>query len=202
MALVAELVLGCRDPVKYPWMVVPGERLGPIPVDVSEKDLRDRFGAQVQNSPYALGEGSYVPGTILFPRDPTRRIEIAWRDTVGRRGLKTVRFEGDASVWELEGRIRLGTDLFELERLNGGPFTMAGFGWDQQGVVLSWEGGALTSSMRGVYLYLVPSSKKLATEAYRRVAGDKALPSDDGDLRVIDPRVARIVVAFDIEAPR
>lgn len=200
--LLLLIVAGCKEATKYPWMIVPGSRVGPIPVDVSEADLRARFGEQLRQQSYGVGEGEYVPGAVLFPTDTLKRIEIAWRDTVARRELKTVRIEGYASQWRLESRVQLGTDLFELERLNGRPFKLAGFGWDQQGVVLSWEGGALTSGMKGVFLYLVPDRSKVATEAYRRVAGDREFSSQDGDMRLMDPRVARIVVAFDIAAPR
>ena len=196
------LVAGCREDTKYPWMIVPGVRIGSVPAAVSESELRARFGDQVQPFAYSVGEGEYVSGAVLFPTDSLKRIEIAWRDTVARRELKTVRIEGYSSLWRMESRVQLGTDLFELERLNGRPFKLAGFGWDQQGVVLSWEGGALVSGMKGVYLYLTPDARKMSLEAYRRVAGDREFMSDDGDMRLMDPRVARIVVAMDIEAPR
>jgi hypothetical protein len=51
-------------------------------------------------------------------------------------------------------------------------------------------------------VYLTPDPKKMSSEAYRRVSGDREFMSDDGDMRLMDPRVARIVVAFDIAAPR
>jgi len=193
---------GCKDAEKYPWMIVPGVRVGPIPLNVSESELRAKFGDEVRPQLYDLGEGEYLPGAVLFPADTLKRIEIAWRDTVARREIKTVRIEGYSSVWRLESRVQLGTDLLELERLNGRPFKLAGFGWDQQGVVLSWEEGSLLSGMKGVYVYLTPDPKKMSSEAYRRVSGDREFMSDDGDMRLMDPRVGRIVVAFDIAAPR
>jgi hypothetical protein len=194
--------LGCREPVKYPWMIVPGVRVGPVPLGVSEGELRARFGAQVQSMPVAIGEGDLRPGVVLFPSDLRRRIEITWRDTVAHREIRTVRLEGHDSDWQVEGRVRLGTDLFELERLNGGPFTLAGFGWDQEGVVLSWEGGSLRDAMTGVYLYLTPDDRSIGTPPYHRLAGDRQFSSQNGDMRALDPRVTRIVVAFDIAAPR
>ena len=56
--------------------------------------------------------------------------------------------------------------------------------------------------MKGVYLYLLPERGRIGSDPYRRRMGNQAFSSDDGDLRALDPRVARIVVAFDIEAPR
>ncbi|HET9328792.1 MAG TPA: hypothetical protein VFQ05_18655, partial [Candidatus Eisenbacteria bacterium] len=205
LAFLASLLLavpGCKESTKYPWMIVPGVRVGPIPADVSENDLRARFGDQMRPFAYSFGEGEYVSGAVVFPTDTLKRIEIAWRDTVARRELKTVRIEGYSSVWRLESRVQLGTDLFELERLNGRPFKLAGFAWDQQGVVLSWEGGSLMSGMKGVYVYLAPDPKRVGSDAWRRVLGDREYMSDDGNMRSMNPRVARIVVAFDIAAPR
>src|SRR5262245_8693392 len=102
-------------------MIVPGVSIGPIPASVSESGLRDRFGDQVRPFAFYACEGEYVPGVVLFPSDSLKRIQIAWRDTVARRGLKTVRIEGYSSQWRMESRVQLGTDLFELERLNGRP---------------------------------------------------------------------------------
>jgi len=197
LAMVALSGAACREPVKYPWMIVPGVRLGPFPAQASEADLRSRFGVEVQAHSVPLGEGETVWGTVVFPDDPLRRIEIVWRDTTARREMKTVRVEGDSSLWKLESRIGLGTTLFELERINGRPFKLAGFGWDQQGVVLSWNEGVLQSSMKGVNLYLTPDPRHLNEASYRRIAGDREFSSDDGDVRALEPRVGRMVVAFD-----
>jgi hypothetical protein len=200
--LALALSSGCREPEKYPWMIVPGVSLGPVPAGVSERELVQRFGSQVQVMPVSIGEGDLRPGVVLFPNDLRRRIEVVWRDTVAHREIRTVRLEGHESDWRLEGRMRLGADLFEVERLNGGPFTLAGFGWDQEGVVTSWEGGALASAMTGVYVSFRPESRHVGTPPYHRLMGDIPFSSQNGDMRLLDPRVARIVVAFDIAAPR
>jgi hypothetical protein len=56
--------------------------------------------------------------------------------------------------------------------------------------------------MTGVYVYLTPESRHIGTAPYHRLMGDIPFSSQNGDMRLLDPRVTRIVVAFDIAAPR
>lgn len=201
LAFVAMLGVACRHPSPSAWTIVPGARLGPFSVQGTEADLRSQFGDAVQPRPFSIGEGESVPGSVVFPDDPRRRVEIAWRDTTRRRELKTVRVDGEASLWRLENRVGIGATLVELERMNGRPFRLAGFGWDHQGVVRSWNGGTLEPTMKSVYLYFAPDPRQVNGPAYRRVMGDREFSSNDSDVRALEPRVARMVIAFDVLDP-
>lgn len=92
--------------------------------------------------------------------------------------------------------VSLGSSLGQLERINGRPFRLAGFGWDYAGVVTSWEGGALDSLLHGVFVYLSPRIEDRAGSAYRRVLGDRDFESSNPDMRSLDPRVYQIFVDF------
>ena len=42
-----------------------------------------------------------------------------------------------------DGDIAVGKHLADLEVMNGGPFTVKGFGWTYGGNIISWDGGKL-----------------------------------------------------------
>lgn len=57
--------------------VVPGVRLGALMRDGGEADLIAAYGTQVVRPvDVDLGEGERAPGTLLFPDDERRRVEI------------------------------------------------------------------------------------------------------------------------------
>lgn len=145
-----------------------------------------------------LGEGETAAGTVLFPGDSTRRAEIIWRDTVSARVPVRVVLRGRESRWRLPGGISLGTSLLELERSNGGAFTLAGFGWDYSGVITDWRRGRLAELLgRGVRIYLSPADSSMALPEYTRVLGDRNFSSGDPAMQRLDPRVYQIFLDFE-----
>jgi hypothetical protein len=97
----------------------------------------------------------------------------------------------------VDGGISLGTTLQELERLNGRPFKLAGFGWDYSGVVIDWAGGSLDSSLAGVKLYLDPGPAAYESTTYSQVLGDREYSSDLAPMQQLTPRVYQIFVDFE-----
>ena len=144
-----------------------------------------------------VGEGETAPGTILYPRDSLRRAEIIWRDTVTRREPARIVLRGSRSEWQVNGPISLGTSLKDLERLNGKPFTLAGFGWDYAGVIIDWQGGALDSTLAGIKLYLDPGPAQYESPAYSQVLGDRDYSSTLPAMQQLNPRVGQIFVDFE-----
>jgi hypothetical protein len=134
---------------------------------------------------------------VLYPSDSLRRLEILWRDTVGQQGPARVILRGRESKWQVERGISLGSSLQHLERLNGGPFTLAGFGWDYAGVVTSWNGGSLESALAGIKLYLDPGPAQYESAPYSQVIGDRDYSSALPAMQQLNPRVARIFVDFE-----
>lgn len=207
--VMAVSAAGCSDPMpadRAPseraapsdWRIEPGIRLGTLNRYGSELDLARAYGARnLRDSSITLGEGESSPGTLLFPDDPQRRAEILWSDLGAKRAPRRAVLRGERSLWMLPHDISLGTSLGDLERANGRPFRLSGFGWDFAGAVLSWEGGALDSLLRGARLYLEPRVEDRAGAAYRRLQGDREFDSGNADMRALDPRVYQIFVDFE-----
>ena len=197
--LVAGLAaVGCQKRLASgAWEIVPGQRIGLVNLTEGEIDLQMGYGAQnVRQTVVHLGEGETAPGTVIFPNDSTRRVEVLWHDTEHRRYPAVAILAGDKSMWQLPQGITLGTTLHDLERMNGRPFQLAGFGWDYAGAVLSWNGGALDSIFgRDTRLFLQPpagANGDLSAQA----TGDRPFSSSSHPMRAINPKVDRIRVEF------
>jgi hypothetical protein len=180
------------------WRVNPRSGSGPLTPEGSEVELRERYGLiAVDSVRVELGEGETTPGTALYPGDSLRRAEIVWKDTLARRRPARVILRGTQSKWQVGQGISLGTSLQELERLNGRPFTLAGFGWDYAGVITDWKGGALDSTLVGVKLYLDPGPAQQQSAAYSQVLGDRDYSSDLPAMQQLNPKVGQIFVDFE-----
>lgn len=185
--------------------IVPGVRVGPVTSATSEADLRAIHGAaEVQATEIPVGEGMTEPGTVLFPGDPRRTLEIIWRDA-SRTRAREIRIRNEGTVWRTKEGLTIGTTLREIERQNGGAFVLAGFGWDYGGTVLHAAGGRLGElgreakgglAGRLLLLRLAPASEAQSTDAYAAVTGDGAFSSNHPSMQALDPAVYEIVVTF------
>jgi hypothetical protein len=185
------------QPTDSEWLIIGGQAAGRLTSEGSEAELRRHYGGSVKSTRIQLGEGETTPGTVLFPGDSLRRAEIVWHDTVKRSRPARLILRGSQSRWQAGPGISLGTSLEELERLNGRPFTLAGFGWDYGGVIVDWSGGALDSALAGVKLYLDPGPVQYESAPYSQVLGDRDYSSSLPAMRQLNPRVAQIFVDFE-----
>jgi hypothetical protein len=183
------------------YLIVPNVRVGAITPRTSESELQKIYGRKnVRSTEVNVGEGELEPGTIIYPDDPARTIEVIWKDARGRRHPKRIQLTGEKSVWRTRQGISLGTRLKELERINGRPFVLTGFSWDYAGTVVSWERGKLEKEFeRGgrVILRLSDQTNHGLTEREAgSVAGDRDFSSGHRVMQKINPKVYQIVVEF------
>lgn len=184
------------------YRIVPRVRVGAITPDASESELRRIYGRRnVRSTRVSIGEGEYEPGTVVYPNDPLRMIEIIWKDAGRRRYPQRIQLTGERSVWTTRHGISLGTSLKELERINGRPFVLTGFGWDYEGTVVSWGGGRLEREFerggRTVLLRLGDQTdKRVAVEDAGSVAGDRDFPSNNRAMQQINPKVYQLIIEF------
>ena len=203
VVLVALLVagiaaFGCQKRLASgAWEIIPGQRIGLVNVTEGEIDLQMGYGGQnVRQTVVHLGEGETASGTVVFPNDSTQRVEVLWHDSEHRRYPAAAILNGDKSLWQLPQGISLGTTLHDLERQNGRPFQLAGFGWDYAGAVLSWNGGALDSIFgMDTRLFLRPPAGANG-DLVEQAMGDRPFSSSSHPMRAINPKVYRIRVEF------
>lgn len=184
------------------FQIVPGGKGGSITSRSSEEDLRKIYGHEnVEAGEVDLGEGESMPGTIIYPNDPRKRLEIAWKDTKTKKSPDFVQFSGEKSIWKVTPGIGLGTSLKTLEQINGRAFVLLGFEWDLGGTVVNWKSGKLARSFGktgdGVILRLSPVyENESLTKDLNAVSGDVEFSSKNKSMQRLNPKVYFVIVKF------
>jgi hypothetical protein len=170
-----------------------------INASTTRSDLAKLFGeSNLKDAEIAIGEGFKEAGTIVFPNDPKRRLEIVWRN--GRGEL--VAYVRGSSAWSSLSGIRLGTDLRSVEQLNRGPFRLAGFGFDYGGTVTEWK--RLPLQIKGNCRFIArfkptdPHSEEMR-RFYVQVQGDRDFSSGHSAMQALNPTVYEIVVLWNLK---
>ncbi|HEU5162660.1 MAG TPA: hypothetical protein VFV54_05925, partial [Thermoanaerobaculia bacterium] len=160
---------------------------------VSAADLVGRFGAEnVRNTSVYVGEGTYEPGTVLFPGSKSS-VRIIWKDAKGQRNPDSIRVAARNTTLTSYFEIGLGTDLQAVEKFNGKPFTLHGFGWDYSGTVASWEGGELDRATGGdctLLLRFAPRGTGIALD------GSEIFSSHHPEMWNLNPEVYDLLLVY------
>jgi len=137
-------------------------------------------------------QGTEVGITVLFPKDPKKRLEVWWSNP-NRTGTYLIDI-GGKSTWTGPGGLRLGLTLEQIEKLNKKPFKLKGFDKDGIASVSSWDDGALAKlpgdCKAGVNLRA--AAKTAGTELPEK---DEYV-SDEPELRALKPTVAEILIGY------
>jgi len=141
------------------------------------EDLDALFADDARVQMVAGGEGTQIPGVVLWPDDDARRIEVLFADEA-RTQITNVRVF-DGSQWQVGG-LSTGSTLAEANAVNGTPFELFGFEWDYGGAVTDFKGGAL-ADLAGCRA-LMSLGAKAETDLPMGVLGDVLLTSDDDRL--------------------
>jgi hypothetical protein len=175
-----------------------------FPSNMSAADLRARFGAEnVELGEIYLGEGEYEVGTILFPNDSSRRLEILWHDRPGSRFPRSVGVLNSDSSWRTPEGIGVGTDLKSVESRNARPFRLRGYGADGSGITRSWEGGRLGGikecqlQLRLVYSYANDPEAESNYSLGRQLETDGVLSSGHPAFQRLNPKVDRMWLVYE-----
>jgi hypothetical protein len=201
LLVTAAATLAAQD-----FTVVPGERVGPVTVATTRSSLAKAFpSGAVEDDQIELDEGMLQAATLVYHKDPSQALAISWTPAGTPRqificwGLRR-----GTCRWQTPDGIRFGTRLSELETLNGGPFTISGFGYTYGGNVISWNRGKLAPSRCSGRLVLTLDGERsgdrytvaLANEELRAIRGDRPIPSGTPAFQKLNPRVVGMLMAF------
>ena len=166
------------------WVIVPGERIGSIPIGAAFEPLRETLGPTwVHRALASADEGlGDFPGISIFGSQKGREVLLGRDGNMvcgGIDGYPTCR-------WHVAAGIPLVTTVEALEKLNGRPFVFNGCCFDLGGIITSWEGGRLT--------WLAGARFVVACEGDQpqRLTGEVSLRSDDPDIRKLKCHVEAV----------
>lgn len=140
--------------------------------------------------------GAKVQASILFPNDPTRRLEVWWSNPAARSDTYLIVINGK-STWVAPDGMKLGLNLAQLEKLNHKPFKLKGFDKDGVATVSDWDDGVLANlpggCKSGVSLHADP---KASADAVGAISADKEYSSSDPAVRAAKPTVSEILIGY------
>ncbi|MFH3478086.1 hypothetical protein [Xanthobacter variabilis] len=162
---------------------------GPFAPNTTALNLAADFGqANVVTGTVTSPDGNSSPGVVVLPNDPGLAMEISFKDPANLASPRRISFT-EESAWSVNG-IRIGSTIADLEKANGGPFRVQGFGGQAGGVVADWQGGRLSNigggCRPGVQLAL-PATVSSAVQG--KLSGPGRISSGDANLRAANPTV-------------
>jgi hypothetical protein len=142
------------------------------------------------------GSGNTTMASVLFAKDPKRRLEIWWTKQESRSDTHLIVINGQ-STWTAPGNLHLGLTLAEVEKLNHKPFKLIGFNKDSVAAGSDWNGGALAAPPGGCRLGVsFRADPKATADALGALPADKEFASDDPAMRAVNPKVSEILVGY------
>jgi hypothetical protein len=140
--------------------------------------------------------GGKVMASVVYGKDPKRRLEVWWSKPASRSDTHLIVINGQ-SDWIAPGELHLGLTLAELEKLNGKPFKLSGFDKDHVATLSDWNGGQLSALAGGCKVGIsLRADPKTAASALSDLPADRSFTSSDAALRVANPTVSEILVAY------
>ena len=140
-------------------------------------------------------EGSRLNATVVYPRDPKRRLEVLWNLESSRSDTQLIVINGQ-SEWTAPKGLKLGLPLATVEKLNGRPFTIKSFGGETGGMVTSWGGGQLASLPGGCKIGVRFAPDPKAPPPTEELAGGTDFASSLPSLKALSPKVAEIIIGY------
>ncbi len=140
--------------------------------------------------------GRKAMASVVFAKDPKRRLEVWWSKPSNRSDTHLIVING-TSEWTAPGEVRLGLTLGELEQLNGKPFKLSGFDKGNVATLSNWNGGTLASLTGGCKIGVsLRAALTASTSAIGALPVDREFSSADAALRSVNPTVSEILVAY------
>lgn len=190
---------------KNDWLIVPGQRVGPITAASTRADLDAIFGKEnVQERNLDRNDGPEA-ATVVYSSDPSAALAITW----DREHPAAIRVcfgtQTGPCRWRTSSGIHLGISIRELNALNGKSFQVGGFA-QEQGKVISWKQGALEENPAAcghLVVGLTPAASIEGREMsknekgeWKQMQGDKPFSSSSWSLVDLNTTVSALTLEF------
>ena len=169
-------------------LIVPGQGVGPVTVDMERGDLYEVIGeSHLEDIAVHIGEGFTMEGTSVWAGTDSALV-VVWND-LKVSGMFEIRVTGPA--WRTEEGLHTGMLLTEVDSIIG-EFGLLGFAWDYEGYCdLSGTGmpGGILLRFDAADL-----SEESDWEAMAAVSGDILYSSRDPEMVVFNPVLDVIMI--------
>lgn len=173
--------------------IIPGEKVGRItPQNCTKEGILAAYGNDAKLDSVYLSEGMFGEGVVIYPNDARKRVEIFWDKDWDPSRPSFMRIYGDStgSDWKTVDGITIGTTMAAVEKINGKPFNISGFGWDYGGFVIDWNGGKFNTS---VGLRFSPSDNAPTSE---KIMGEGGHSTSEPEMIAANPEVQMMDFRF------
>jgi hypothetical protein len=164
--------------------------LAPVHVGDSYQSLAVAYGNNAQLGMVPGAEGTESRGLLLYATVPARKVYVTFWDAAMRHVSRIEPADG-AVAWTGPEGIHVGSTLDYIEKVNGKPFTISGFGWDYGGYAADFKGGRLERLSGGCSISLRFYSDSLP----EGVSGDGVMV-ESNDPRLSDAKVKVVEMSF------
>jgi hypothetical protein len=158
--------------------------------NATHADLVKAYGARnVTFEEVSRAEGETAKATVIFAKDPARRLEIEWFDEQKRARPSVITVFGENNRWTGPLGIKNGMTIQEIEKIAGKPFRINGFAFDVAGYA-HVEGTRLEKLPGGCAFgghFEIEGGQP--PEHLKRFIGEVEIPSDDKDLLTLKPKL-------------
>ncbi|MEW6121493.1 MAG: hypothetical protein AB1698_02680 [Pseudomonadota bacterium] len=169
---------------------------GPWAPTTTDVNIMADFGQNnVAHADVPQPNGSMAPGSILLPNEPKLRVDVAWADAIGYSMPLRASFT-EETRWSVAG-VAIGSSIADVERINGRPFRIVGFGGNNGGAIVDWRGGQLGNLPGPCRLGVQFAISALASDsAQAKASGPKVFNSNDPAVRALSPTVGQFWVNY------
>jgi len=203
---VAVLLVGSAAAQRADWLIVPGQRVGPITASTTRADLDTLFGKENVRDGGSGNDDVPEASTVVFGNDPSAALAVTW----DKEHVSTVHIcfgtQTGPCRWRTASGIRIGLPLMELQKLNEKSFQVTGFGSEGEGTVVSWRHGMLEEDPTAcghLAVRLLPGFEvdgrplsKEESNLLKQLQGDKPLSSNYMPVLELSPIVSGLELQF------
>lgn len=158
--------------------------------NATHADLVKAYGAKnVTYEDVNRAEGEVVKASVVFAKDPTRRLEVEWFDEEKRAKPSTITVFGENNRWIGPFGITNGMTIQRIEQIAGKPFKINGFAFDVAGKG-HFEGTKLEKLAGGCSFgahFEIEGGQP--PEHLKRFIGEVEIDSNDPDLLTLKPKL-------------
>ena len=140
--------------------------------------------------------GAKIMATVLFAKDPKRRLEVWWANQASRSDTHLIVING-ASTWSAPSQLRLGLTLAQLEQINGKSFKLTGFRQEQCRDLdrLEWRQPLpRTRWLQG--RHQPAAAHGISRLRLGALPANREFTSSDSAMRTVNPEVSEILIGY------